>query len=188
MIENSQSPLKEILIQEHGIVFFDKRPLKVPVIDTNLVRAIFQPHLQTQVLKSADAITHYLNCSPTGDQWGNDHPQRVKWRFRMNDLYGELFHEIYTLNNQFSGNNMEATRLHIELLSMYSESAGKMDFYHRFKRINRELINKFAGIDPSNGTPIDDPYNSIEEISRKLNVVHYFEDKSIEALQILSTA
>ena len=82
---------------------------------------------------------------------------------------------------------MEATRLHIELLGMYSESVGKIDFYHRFKRINRELISKFAGIDPNSGMPIDDPYNSIEEISRKLNIVHYFEDKSIEALRILST-
>lgn len=166
----STDQLRRVLETEHGIVFFPKRPLIVPEVDSDRLAELALPGKIDLALENIDDVQRYLEGEAVGDGWGSNHGARRKWRAQLILRYGEPFLDLYYRNNQFRGNRLGLTRLSIRDLGSCMRD---QQLTEAFGELGNQVSLAIRG------------YNGIEALEDKLVVVHFIEDRSIEALELL---
>lgn len=166
----SSQQFREILVIEHGLIFFPKRSLVIPDIETSQLEKFVASNNQDHAMYEIAILTRYLKGEAVGDGWGNDHDGRRVWRINLYRQFGEPFLELYYYTNQFRMNNIALARLSImDLGRLVRDASQKEQFIHLGEEASWAM----------------DGYNTIENLNDKLKVVHVIEDKAIEAINLL---
>ncbi|MBI2010548.1 MAG: hypothetical protein HYS86_05255 [Candidatus Chisholmbacteria bacterium] len=166
----SLDQLRSVLETEHNVVFFPKRQLIVPEIDESCLAELVQSGKLEVARENVVEIQRYLGGEAVGDNWGSNHDERRKWRGGLATRYGDSFLDLCYWNNQFRLGLIGLTRLSIYGLGWCMRDQG--------------LVEEFEGI----GDTVSDAikgYKRIESLDEELFVVHFVEDRSIEALALL---
>lgn len=179
--------VKSILQSKHGVFFFPKRKAVMPVIKRDSVVVIAGEQKIDISMRAAKGIENYLTGLPIGDQFGADHNKRRQWREERRKEFGEAFGIVYEEKNQFRINIMFNAISGISLLDVLARDNKKIEAADNLKRITDEWRLRISGVDSNIGQRISAPYNSMESYGERLKVVHFGEDKCLEALTILSS-
>lgn len=169
--EISHAQMRDILQAEHGVIFFPKRDLLIPTIDLQRLTQIVAEGKYEKSLYRTNLIYQFLDGEAAGDSWGSDHESRRAWRRKLTEQYGEAFIEVYHAHNQFRVNKISLTRISIDDLGTF---VADPQISQGLGSISEELLISMRS------------YDRIESLDDKLAIVHLHEDKSIEALGMLS--
>lgn len=170
--------MREILTTEHGVIFFPKRKLLIPEITDFQIYMHFEWNQQEYIRGNIDEINTFLNGHAVGDRFGNDHNSRRQWRLKMYQQYGDIFKQTYYENNQFRVNNLGMMRLNIKDFGKY---AAQNELKKHLFLIAQSLEDALKGSLTGNKK-----YNDESDLNNKLTIVHYFEDKTIAALNLIA--
>lgn len=170
--------MKDLLISK-GVIFFPRRNLIIPTFSDVQLYSHFNSGHITDIRENVFEIRKFLSGQAVGDSFGKDHLSRRVWRQKMYTQFGEVFQKVYSDNNQFRGNFLGLVRLDILDFAQY---ASDPDQSQCFENIGHYLTQALNNGLLSNGRI----YNEIESLDEKLRIVHAFEDKAIEALQLIA--
>ncbi|MFA6005443.1 MAG: hypothetical protein WC775_03065 [Patescibacteria group bacterium] len=173
--QDHETPLRDILTSEYGVIFFPRRLLVLPQLEAEKYLTRFKPEDADLVLSSVDDLQRFLRAQAVGDNFGKNHSARRVWRAEMYRKFGDAFLDIYYRTNQLRRGRLGLVNAGINDLAgcvradTYQELANAL---HQRGRITKELLT---------GTR----YNDTDSLEEKLEIVHIFEDRALEALQLL---
>ena len=182
----SPGNLKNILRTDHHVVFFPKRQFEIPQVKDETVTNSFGEKNLKPVMNIVKRLFKYLDGQPVGDNWGKNHEERRKWRTKMTLEYGSTFLEVYQDRNQFRVNNLSLVRFSIDHLRDLAEMSDNTNLSRLLSKIYTEIDIKLNGEDPETKRKIGQAYSELETLQDKLEVVHFFEDKILEVLEMLT--
>jgi len=174
----NQAGMKDFLRSEYGLVFFQKRQLKIPRLDYKLLTQKFGESNLSKIKQVESSFNEFLNGEPIGDSFGSDHLSRAKWRGQLASQLGNVFLEVYANQNQFAGRNLANVIRKPLILSELTKVDSVLT--KRLKEIGQELTAAMQGENISGKK-----YNDMESLEEKLEIVHLFEDRIINMLNLL---
>jgi hypothetical protein len=177
--------VRSALETSYDVVFYQKRPIPIPVPDHKYIAKIVGEE-STAAVFSFNAIASYLKGSPVGDSFGTDHEARRTWRSEMIHEFGDSFNTLYTRSNQFRTNLMARGTSAMGALSMYAEEAGSFKVAERLIDIQDKIDMALDGFDPKSGKAIGPSYWDMTSDHEKLPVVYFVEERFLEALNIFT--
>lgn len=181
--------LQDLLIGPTLIVF-EKRAIEAPQVDLDYVRSLVGEKDFKFALSAIENLKRFLVvASPIGDQFGADHPSRRTWRKKNSSLdrlerESEVYRRYRGSQNQFRANTLHGARISIESLACYIKKDETV--YEKLENISQSLFDRFNGLDPKTKERVAPHYNEIESLHQKLEIVHFYEDQVVAALNLLS--
>jgi hypothetical protein len=122
-------------------------------------------------------LQEFLEKPAIGDGWGKNQSGRLEWISAMRKRYGNDFSDLYHIqDNQFRGNVLAFARVALDHLLTSIRDNGQTALATNLEQILREIKESYK----------NSHYNEQESLQEKLKLVHLFEDKIIEALQLLT--
>ncbi len=170
--------MKDLLKSEYKLVFFPKRQLEIPRLNYNFITQKFGVSNIDKIKYVESSFNEFLNGEPIGDNFGSDHLSRAKWRGGLASKLGKVFLEVYANQNQFAGRNLASVIRNVLILSMSTKNDGNITKY--FNEIGQELTAAMQG-----KNILGKKYNDMESLEEKLEIVHLFEDRIINMLNLL---
>lgn len=173
---------------EKMLVFYPKRDLQIPDVDTEIVKEKVGEENLATALDYISTIKKYLYGQPVGDAFGANHLERRKWRKAMVRKYGETFNDICKNSNQFRTNFMSRgimmSYFLLELITLPEHE----NAYDELDSINRNILIEVQGKDPDTSEPIEGSiaYARIDDDKEKLRIIWILEDNHIKTLSIFS--
>lgn len=180
------TPLRDILTSDYGVIFFPKRPLDVPHLLEDQILSKFKPENSELVIESVNDLQEFLQSQAVGDNFGNDHEARRKWRAAMTSQFGDTFSELYQRNNQFRGNSLSLVKMGIKDLSNCARKNNNIQLADALQQIWRDVSIKYNGKDPVTGEKKGMGYNELVSLEDKYVIVQLFEDKALKTLSLLT--
>jgi hypothetical protein len=170
------SQMEDILRIEHGVIFFPKRDFQIPEITDESLRKLVGDTNFGDAQRIISTLSRFLNNSrAVGDRWGKNHNARREWRRAMAAKYGQSFIDVYYTNNQFRANSLFISHVLMFDLSEYLKER-HTDLANKLSMIYREMFAKQNAVN----------YNEIEFLDDKLEIVRFYEDNILKALQLLT--
>jgi len=174
----NQAGMKDFLKSEYKLVFFPKRQLKVPRLNYKFLTQKFGESKISKIKHVENSFNEFLKGEPIGDNFGSDHSSRAKWRGQLASQLGKVFLEVYADQNQFAGRNLASVIRNAMILSMSTQNDGNITKH--LEEIGQELTAIMQGKNISGKK-----YNDMESLEEKLEIVHLFEDRIINMLNVL---
>lgn len=178
--------VRVILQEKHGVTFFPKRKLDIPIVNPEKVFEIVGAKNKDDAIAFLTDITTYLSCAPIGDKFGTDHRRRREWRGKMRTKFGIAFSLVYEESNQFRANIMVPGLTAIHALVLDATENKKTTLVDNLMTIDDELSFKLTGEDPKTGEKMHKRYDEMESYDEKLDVVHFIEDKFLEVVKLFA--
>lgn len=174
----SRSDMRTILQTEYGIIYFPKRPFRIPAIDQIKLRSLVGDKSLDDAKGYITYLVHYVRGYAATDSFGSNHDKRRAWIHSMNRQYGKPFLQAYDMHNQFRGSQLGLTNLAVRQLATFVHDS---QLRPRLSAIGQELVDAVIG------TKTGKRYNDIDSVQEKLAIVHLYEDRSLEVIRMFTS-
>ena len=194
LTEEKFSSVMEFLHSELGLVVFKKRSLAIPTPSPIGLKMVEDNDGRGRSERSLGILKSFLEGVAVGDKFGNNHangrePARgaIYVRLKVEDeKLAEAFWSFYSTNNQFKLNKLSMVVIRTQTLSELAEENGNHKLALRLAVITNQLGAEIHGTDIETQKKIKPSYDETDSIEDKLKIVQFFEDKIIEAINLLS--
>lgn len=173
------------ILKEEGVVFHPQRSFQTPAVDEQRLIELVGSEAASHSQLDLELLYQYLEGSAVSDRF-SDHDERRQWREKMFLEYGEVFNEVYKNNNQFRTNMIGLCRAALLDFIASLEDVGNSQMAERLQQVYLEFDYRLNGTDPETGTTTGPRYTQLTTAEERLSAVQFFEDKVLEALNILT--
>lgn len=193
MVEEAgpQLPRGEImktLEDKYEIVFYPRRDLCVPKIPRARLQDIFGEKAD-KVEFLIGVLTEFVEKDQAfADQFGTEHLERRKWEAEMAKTLGPHFQEMCE-RNQFGLNhlmNIMSVIYQLPGLAGQSQLKNKEEASTTLREAYNDLYVKLRGFHPETDEKVGKAYGEIESPDEKIKIVHFFEEKALEVMQLFA--
>jgi len=176
----SPDELKSILESEYRIHFFSKRTFSIPIVTAEKLKEKVGPRRENTTLYWVQVLHEFLLMPAIGDGFGANHSQRIACYKDIKNRFGKSARDFlnqYASNNQFRLNKLSNV---LYAFNSISDRLLNPELQNYFQTSTFEVYGMLTGAGGKK------EYVDIDSIQEKLQIIHTFEDKTVEALGKLS--
>jgi hypothetical protein len=180
--------LLDLLKSREGVIEFGKRPKlsNLPEVSVGVINLIFGSKRQEFAAIRIQSLLDYCQKPALADSFGADHVGRKKWRRSMLQEFGNEFHGLMIVNNQFTTSAMAVVINSYQLLERYAEQNNEFIESSKFIHSESVIENRRRGYEIHPKRKVSESYDRLVSPESKLVVVHVFEDRILSDLELLS--